>query len=430
MAYIMSGYGVLLIFFVLMFLRIPLCFSMAGSALVYLLVEGFPIDVFAHRMVNGGNSYTLLAVPLFIFAGSLMNHSGVSDRLLIFVKCLVGKWRGALAYCNIITSLIFSGITGSALADIGGIGKVVMYAMNEDGYDPKISVGITAASATIGPIFPPSIPVIVFAVAAEVSAARLLMAGIVPALLLTVSLMVIVFYQARKYNFPKSNETYTVQEKIKNTISAIPVLVCPGILIFGLLSGVFGPTELAAFTSLYIFIIGKFIYKGLTVANLIAAVKETIRTTALTMFIIAGASIFAWTLITSQVTMDLANLLMSISTDPTVLLILAAVLLLILGMFMDTTAAILVSTPILLPTLSAAGVDPIHFGVVVVYTLMIGLLTPPVGMSLYMISGVARMPMQNVIKGVSVYYLPLFIVLILILLFPQISLFIPNLIFN
>jgi len=424
----MSGVWVVVLFLVLILLRLPLAFSMAVPAVIYLLAEGIPLSSVVHRMVNAVNSFTLLAVPLFIFAGNLMNYSGMTDRIFKFVLVIVGRIRGGLAQVNILSSLAFSGISGSALADIGGLGKIMIRAMNKAGYDPKISAGLTAASATVGPIFPPSIPIIIYAVVAEVPAARLLLSGIVPALLVVAIMMIQVAWMAKKYNYPREENVISLREKAVTFGKAFPALLTPVILIVGLLTGVFGPTELAAFTVLYIVVLGKFVYRELTWEGFMASIKETVRSTAVVMIIISAAAIFAWTLTVSRLTQDVTQFLLGISTNPTVLLFIVAVLLLIVGCLLESVAAILIITPLVAPPLVTAGVDPIHLGLIVVFTLMIGLLTPPVGMSLFMTSSIANMPLEQVVRGTAPFLFSLLITLVILILFPPLSIWLPSLI--
>lgn len=424
----MSGIWIIVIFLILIILRLPLAFSMSIPAIIYLYVEGIPFVQIPHKMVNSINSYTLLSVPLFIFAGNLMNESGLTDRIFSFVLRIVGRIRGGLAQVNILASLVFSGVSGAALADIGGIGKVLIDQMNKTGYRRRDSAALTAASATIGPIFPPSIPLIIYGATAEVSAVHLFIAGVIPAILLTILLMATVFYLSKRDNYPK----HVIQEDEGNLLQvflrALPALLTPVILIVGLLSGFFGPTELAAFTVVYIIFFGLIIYKELTFKKLIKAFRETINTTGMIMFIIASAALFAWTLTISQLSRDISDVFLSVSTNSVILLLMTAILLLIVGTVFESTAAILVFTPILYPPLMIAGVDPVHFGIVMVFALMIGLITPPVGVSLYLVAMISELSVEEVLKGLVPYFIVLLVTLLIIILLPSISLWLPTLI--
>jgi tripartite ATP-independent transporter DctM subunit len=418
----MSGLLVIIMFLVLALLGIPLAFSMAIPAALYLYIEGIPLEVVSHRMGNAVNVYPLLAVPLFIFAGNLMNTSGITDRIYDFANRLMGRARGGLAHVNIIGSLIFAGTSGAALADIGGVGNIEINSMKNEGYPAGLAATLTGASATIGPIFPPSIPLIIYGAAAQVSGVQLLIAGIVPGLLLTGVLMVMILilsYVQPHYYPPGEKSSPSLM--FRSFTRALPALLAPIILVMGLLSGLFSPTEVAAVTAIYALILG-FIYKELTLKGIISMSRETVRITANIMFIIAAAQLFGWVLTVEQIPRQLADLFLNISSNPIVLLLLANVILLIAGTFLESIAAILILTPILLPTLMAVGVNPIHFGVVMVFNLMIGLLTPPVGMSLYMVSIVAKVSVKEVLKFLWPYFIPLVVSLLILILWPELTL--------
>ena len=425
----MNGIEVVGLFLLLLALSVPLSVSMGIAGIAYIVLSGIPISVIAQRMGNGVNSFPLLAVPVFIFAGCLMNTSGITTRIFDFAKLLIGPIRGGLAQVNVVASLIFSGISGAALADIGGLGQIEIKAMEEQGYKSELAAGITAASATIGPIFPPSIPLIIYGTVAEESGVKLLIAGVVPGLLITFLLMLQIGFFSRKYNFPAESQAYNVKEVFNAFRKALPALFVPVILIGGLLSGFFSPTEVAAVTVFYGLILGKFIYRELTWKQLVEVGRQSIRQTANIMFIISSAAIFAFALTVEQVHVQMTDMLLGISKNPVILLLIVNVLLLVVGMIMETIAAILVLTPLLVPALSQVGVDPIHLGIVMVLNLMIGLLTPPVGMSLYMVSIVSGAPVEKVIRAILPYFLPLILSLIIVTLFPMISVWLPGLLF-
>lgn len=425
----MNGLTLVLLFIVLTVLGLPIAYSLGLSSVVYLLVTDIPLTVLAHRLPNALNSFPLVAVPLFIFAGSLMNTSGITDRLFKTARIFVGRQKGGLAHVNILASLIFSGISGAALADIGGLGKIEIKAMKDQGYNLGDAAAITAASATIGPIFPPSIPLIIFGSVAEVSGVKLLIAGIVPGLILTVMLMVIVYIIAHMRNWATDTLKPSMKESIKIILNGLPALLAPVMLIGGLISGWFSPTEIAAVTVVYSLILGFFVYRVLNLKNLFKVIKESVHSTAQILMVVAAASVYAWILTIEQVPAAIAEFLLGISTNPIVLLLMVNVLLLFIGMIMDTIAAILVITPIIYPVLIMAGVNPVHMGIVVVFNLMIGLLTPPIGMSLYMVSVVAKHPIEKVIRRLLPFFIPLIIVLLILTLFPTLSTWLPNLVF-
>lgn len=423
----MMSLSILVLFLVIMLLGVPIAVSMSVSAGLVLWWFELPLSVLAQRMVNALDSTPLLAVPMFIFAASLFNASGITGHLFDLVRLLVGRIRGGLGHVSVLTSLIFSGMSGAALADIGALGGTQMRLMREQGYSGEFAAGITMASATIGPIFPPSIPLIIFASAADVSAVKLLLAGVIPGLIITLLLMAQIAYMARRQNLPRDTIEVSLAILGRKAIVAFPALCAPLILIGGLVSGLFGPTEVAGITVVYALFLGFVVYRQLTWRLVIRAARETVHSTASVLFIVGAAALFAWVLTIDQVPMLASEFLLHLSDNPVALLLIVNVLLLIVGMFMESIAAILILAPILAPALLAAGVDPVQLGVVMVLNLMIGLLTPPVGMSLYMVSIVARMPLHRVIAGTLPFFIPLILSLLVVTLVPDVSLWLPNL---
>ncbi|MFT0548734.1 TRAP transporter large permease [Allopusillimonas ginsengisoli] len=423
----MMSLSILVLFLVIMLLGVPIAVSMSVSAGLVLWWFELPLSVLAQRMVNALDSTPLLAVPMFIFAASLFNASGITGHLFDLVRLLVGRIRGGLGHVSVLTSLIFSGMSGAALADIGALGGTQMRLMREQGYSGEFAAGITMASATIGPIFPPSIPLIIFASAADVSAVKLLLAGVIPGLIITLLLMAQIAYMARRQNLPRDTIEVSLAILGRKAVVAFPALCAPLILIGGLVSGLFGPTEVAGITVVYALFLGFVVYRQLTWRLVIRAARETVHSTASVLFIVGAAALFAWVLTIDQVPMLASEFLLHLSDNPVALLLIVNVLLLIVGMFMESIAAILILAPILAPALLAAGVDPVQLGVVMVLNLMIGLLTPPVGMSLYMVSIVARMPLHRVIAGTLPFFIPLILSLLVVTLVPDVSLWLPNL---
>lgn len=426
----MSGLMIILLFLVLIMAGLPIAFSMAIPAVAYLIVEGIPVSVMVQRMVASLNSFPLLAVPLFIMAAGLMNSSGITSRLFEFAKLLVGRLKGGLAQVNIVASLIFAGISGAALADVGGLGNIEIDAMTKQKYPKDAAAAVTAASAVVGPIFPPSIPLIIYGAAAETSSMRLLIAGVFPALIVVILLMLQVGYFAAKRNYPRGvEEKYTRSQIIEVLKRGLPAMMMPIILMTGMLSGYFSPTEVGAITVTYAIILS-FVYRELSVKGFLKVCRETLRSTASVLIIVASAAIFAWTLTVEQLPQQVSILMLTISENPFVLLILANIVLLTAGMFIETTAAILVLTPILLPPLIMAGVNPVHFGVVMVFNLMIGMITPPVGMSVYMLSSLVKMPVGSIFKAVTPYFITLLLSLLIITYVPQVTMWLPNMMMN
>lgn len=425
----MSGSLVIILFIFLLATGLPIAVCMGLPSALYLIAAGIPASQLIQRMVTSLNSFPLLAVPLFILAASLMNTSGITQRLFDFSKLAVGRMRGGLAQVNIFGSLIFAGMSGAALADIGGIGSIEIKAQTDQGYPLEVSSALTAASAVIGPIFPPSIPLIIYAAASETSSMRLLMSGVFPGLIITFALMVQVAIFARKYKWPRGVERkFTKKEVLTILKRGVPSLLMPVFMLVGMLSGFFTPTEVAAVAVAYAIALSM-AYKELTLSSFINACVETVKSTATVLFIVAAAAIFAWVLTVEQFPQQASALMLTVSDNPYVLLLIANVVLLLAGMLLESNSAIMILTPILLPPLMAAGVDPIHFGLVMVFNLMIGMITPPVGMSIYMLSPITGLPVDKLFKAVMPYLAALLVALVILTYVPQVTLWLPNLLF-
>ena len=414
------------LFLLLLALGAPIAVSLGLSSAVVIVSEGLPISVLAQRSLNALDSSPLLAVPLFILAASLLNATGVTTHLFDLIRMIFGRIRGAVAQVSIFVSLIFSGISGAALADIGALGAIQINQMKAQGYKEEFAAGLTVAAATIGPIFPPSIPIIIYASVANVSAVKLLLAGIIPALLITALLMAQVAIVARVKGLPRDDVRVDPKELARKALISLPALLAPVLLIGGLLSGYFGPTEVAGVTVVYAILIGLFIYRSLSPGAIIKALRETVESTANILFVVSTAALFAWVLTLDQVPMKVSALLLGLTDNPLVLLFLVNVLLLLVGMVLESIAAILIIAPIIAPALTAAGVDPLQLGIVFVLNLMIGLLTPPVGMSLYMITIITKMPIGRVIAGVMPFFIPLLLSLLVVSAVPAISTWLPQ----
>lgn len=417
----------LALFLALMAAGLPVAVCLGLSSAIVVVIFDLPVAVLAQRMVNAIDSTPLLAVPLFIFAANLLSVTGVTRHLFDLVRLIVGRLRGGVAHVSILVSLIFSGISGAALADIGALGSIQIRMMREQGYKDGFAAGITMAAATIGPIFPPSIPLIIFASTANISAVKLLLAGVVPALIITVFLMAQVAMMARIYNLPRDTMMPSAKAIFRKFVISLPALLAPALLIGGLMSGFFGPTEVAGVTVAYALFIGVFIYRDLNWSKLFNAARETVEATAGVLFIVSTAALFAWVLTVDRIPATVSAALSQISAGPLVLLFVLNALLLVVGMFLESIAAILIIAPIVAPPLIASGVDPLQLGIVFVLNLMIGLMTPPVGMSLYMVSIIAKMPIHRVVVGVLPFLIPLLLSLLAVTLFPVLSSWLPNL---
>lgn len=416
--------------FLLLVTGAPVAISLAGSSLLYVLITGSVPDlVVIHRMVNGVDSFPLLAVPFFILAGSLMNAVGITDRIFAFAIACVGWMHGGLGHVNVGASVIFAGMSGAAVADAGGLGIIEIKAMKDAGYDVDFSVGITAASSTIGPIIPPSLPMVIYGVMASTSIGQLFAAGFIPGLLMAAALMAMVAWFAHKRKYPR-DAAFSVRALGGTFKRAFMSLMTPIIIIGGILTGAFTPTEAAAAAVAWALFLGLVWYRTLNFRRFVRVSMETIETTAIIMLIVAGASIFAWILTSTRVTENFVGLITGVTENPLLVLLIFNVILFVVGFFMETIAAITILVPVMLPVIAQVGIDPVHFGVVMVLNLMIGLLTPPVGMVLYVLTRVSGESFERCTKATMPFIVPLVVVLILITVFPGFSLWLPTLIYR
>ena len=422
----MEGFLVVVAFVVLFILGFPVVFAIGIPCVVYILANGLPIDLVAQRTLYALDSFPLVAVPVFLFVGSLMNSAGISRYIYAFADTAVGRMPGGLAQVNIFGSLIFAGMSGSALADIGGLGRIEIDAMRKKGFSAPFAAAVTSSSAIVGPIFPPSIPLIIYGTVTGVSVIQLLLGGIVPGLLCVSMLMLMTWWLASRRKYPRAARWPRRGELWRDFKPALPAIIAPVILIAGMLLGWFTPTEIASVTVLYAILISSLFYRELTWQGVLDAAYETIRASAGILLIVAVAALFGWILSVELVPQKLTGIMLSISTNPFALLLLVNVLLIIVGMFLDSTTAILVIAPIIAKPLVAAGVDPVHLGMVVVFNLMVGLLTPPMGLALFLVADIAKVTMKDVLTEMLPYYLPLGVTLLLITYVPQITTWIPR----
>lgn len=415
--------------FMIIVTGLPVAFCLAGAAYVYIMISGLAPDiVIAHRLINGMDSFPLLAIPFFILAGTIMNSVGITNRLFDFAKALVGWLPGGLGHVNVGASIIFAGMSGAAVADAGGLGTIEIKAMRDAGYDPEFSVGITASSSTIGPIIPPSLPMVAFGVMASCSVGQLFAAGFIPGLLMGAALMVMVAYIAHKRKYPRSDR-FSIRFLIVSFKGAFLSLVTPGIIVGGILTGIFTPTEAAIGAVVYAILLGLF-YRTLTWQKLISISMETIETSATIMMIIGAAAVFAWILTTNQIAVHFAEFVTDHFTSKFMILLTINIILLIVGCFLEPIAAITIMVPVLMPLANQVGLDVIHLGVLMVLNLMIGLLTPPVGTVLYVLSRVSGIKFERCLAGTAPFFVPLLIVLLLVTYVEGFSLFLPNLIYR
>jgi tripartite ATP-independent transporter DctM subunit len=380
-------------------------------------------------MVAGPNSFVLLAIPFFIFAGNLLNESGVTNRIFDFSSKLVGHIRGGLGHVNVVASMIFAGMSGAAVADAGGLGVIEVKAMREAKYPESMTIGVTAASATIGPIIPPSLIAVVYASVAQESVGRLFAAGFVPGVLMGLSLMVLVYMQGRKLGLAVENRA-TLKGIGASFFTTFWSLLTPGIILGGIFLGVSTPTEAAAVACLYSLILGFLIYREMTFKGFYRALVAALVTTVQVMFIVAAATLFAWILAKEKVPVLVANFMLTQFDNYYVILLVINLVLLLVGCFMETVAAINILVPVFLPLIEKLGIDPVHFGIIVILNLTIGLLTPPFGTVLFVLSSVAKVTVEDVARHTLIYLIPLFIVLILLALYPPLTLALPTLLFG
>jgi len=419
----------ILLLLILIISGIPIVFSLGSSVFVFSFLNNIAIESIIQKMVYGVNSFIILAVPGFILAGKIMNVGGITKRIFKFAKCLVGHIPGGIAHANVLASILFAGMSGSAVADSGGLGAVEIEAMKEDGYDSNFSAAVTASTSIIGPIIPPSIPAVLFAASAGTSVGRLFIGGIIPGLLLALSMMMYIYYISIKRGYGKSKRA-NLKELFDSFKEAFWALLTPVILIGGIIVGIFTPTEASVVAVVYALIISFFVYKEINIKILYKTIMESIITTSIVGIIIAFSFGLSYLLTISQIPQRAAILLMGITNNPLIILSILILFFLIIGLFMDPTPAILILTPIVMPIIIKVGINPLHFGVIMILTLMIGLNTPPVGMCVYTVANLSKSKVEDVMKELVPFFIPTIIILFLIVVFPKIVTFLPNLLMS
>ncbi len=413
--------------FVLIFaLRLPIAIGMITVSTFYMLVAGLDVSMVAEKVLsNLFAKYIIMAVPLFVFTANVMNTGKVTEMVFRFANSLVGRRRGAMGHVNVVASIIFSGMTGSAVADASGLGIMEIDTMRKHGYEDGFSCAITAASATIGPIFPPSIPMVFYAMLSGASIGNLFLGGMAPGILIGLALMAYIAYIARKRNYPRG-EHYSFKEFMTYTLRAVPALLTPVILLGGIYTGVVTPTEAGALAGFYAIIISMFVYRALGPKALWKVILDTVRTTGTLSLIVGSAFTFSYIVAIEHIPNTVANMFLGLTTNKYVFLLIVNAIFLVLGMFIDTSTIMVVFVPIVLPTVQALGIDLIHFGVVIVLNMMIGLSTPPFGVLLFIVSGISDTKLDIVIREVLPMLAVLITVLFLITYVPDIVMFIPN----
>ena len=415
------------LFAILVAIELPVAFAMGLSSIATIvLTQPIPLSIVVQRMGTGLDSFVLIAIPLFVLAGHLLNRGGIARRIFDFADAMVGHVRGGLAHVNVVASMIFAGMSGVAQADAAGLGVVEVNAMRDEGYDVSFAAAVSAASAIIGPIIPPSVIMVVYAVLVQASVADLFLAGFLPGILMGFALMAMIYWLVRSgrvrapapkpMSFPRLGRTF---------VRALPALAAPILLTVGLLAGVATPTELGALTVVYAAALG-FAQRELTIRDLFDAARETLVTCGVLVFIIACAVPFGWIVATSQAPMKLAQFMMSLSDNKIVILAIINVGLLVIGCFMETTAILLIATPTLFPLMIALGVDPVHFGIILIVNLLIGTLTPPFGVILFIMMDIGKISLAQISRAVLPFYLPLLATLIVVTYWADFVLAVPR----
>ena len=417
----------ILVFFLLfLVLRVPVVVALGLSSLVYMLIfMDVSVIVVAQQMISTVNTYALLAIPFFIVAGGLMEAGGISKKIINFANAAVGFFPGGLALVMIVSSMIFASMSGSGVATAAALGSILIPAMVRSGYGSDFSSALQAASGIVGPLIPPSILAVLYAVGVGVSVGDLLLAGLIPGLLMTLSLMFITIMISVKRGY-KSDVSFSFSRLRKTFLEAIWALLMPVIMIGGIYSGIFTPTEAAAVGCLYSLFVGLFIYKGFSIKDLPRVLYNSGLFAAGVMAIVATSAAFSWVITREGLPQQLAEFFTGISSNEMVFLFFSALLLLIIGCFLDSAPAVLIMGPILGPVAAAFGVDPIHFGVIVIASMCIGLITPPIGLNLFVVSGVAKRPVHKIVAENTPFFLAVIVALILIILFPNLSLVLIN----
>ncbi len=413
-------------FIALIFLGVPVAFSLGLASFIYLMLAGIPLNIIPQRMFGGLNSFVLLCIPGFILAGNLMNAGGITGRIIQFANDLFGHIRGGLGLANVGASMGFAGISGTALADTASIGSILIPAMKKEGYGAGFSAAVTASSSTVGPIIPPSLPMIIVGTLASLSIGDLFLAGALPGILLGVGLMIPVYIISVKRNYPKG-ERQPIKAIWKSFTGAFWALLMTFIILYGILGGFFTPTEASIIAVLYAFVIGIFVYKELPVKKIPEIMLSSMTATASIMLLVGFANLFGWIMVREQIPQLVAESILGISTNAIIVILLINLLLLFVGTFMETIAALVILFPVLLPVALTVGMDPIQFGVMMVLNLVIGLVTPPVGVCLFVASQIGKVSIGKTARELLPFLGVSLVVLMLVAFVPQITLFLPSL---
>lgn len=420
---------IIFLFIVLLFIGAPIAVAIGLTSITAVIISGTSLDVVARTMFSGIDSFTLMAIPFFIFAGDLMLTGGMSKRLIDMAKKWVGWTTGGLPIAGVLSSMFFAALSGSSPATVAAIGGIMIPSLQEAKYSPRFSVGLMCAAGSLGIIIPPSITLLVYGVIAEVSISELFIAGIIPGLLIGLVLIIVSYFIAKREGHqPEQRASWG--EVFNSTLNASWGLIMPIIVLGGIYFGVFTPTEAAAVAIVYSIIISLFVYRELSIMDLIKSAKRSVVVASMVMFVIAAAKVLSWYLTYERIPTQIASVVLEYATTPFLVLIYITVLLLIVGMFMDPSAAILILVPLFLPIVTEMGIDPVHFGIIMIVNLAIGMLTPPFGLNLFVASGISKLPLSEVTRGVIPFIYVLILTLLVITFVPQLSTYLPSLIFK
>jgi tripartite ATP-independent transporter DctM subunit len=418
------------LFVLFLLIGVPVAFSLALSSLLYMIfLTDVPMVLLAQRISGAYENLTIIAIPLYVLVAELMNMAGITDRIFSLARNLVGWLRGGLAQVNIIASIIFAGMSGSGLADVMGLGRIEIKAMKDAGYDPDFSAAVTGSSSIIGPIIPPSIPMILYGMLAEQSVGKLFIAGTIPGLLMGFSLMILVHITAKKRNYPK-DQAASLAAISRSIMRAFLPLMTPFIILGGIVGGIFTPTEAAGVAAAYAFILGWVVYRDISLRDIPVMLASVAEKTATILFIFGTAAIFSYLVTLEQIPEMLRNFIINFTDNKIVVLLIINVFLLLLGCFLDPGPVIVIAVPILIPLAMHFDINLIQFGVVVVLNVMVGVLTPPMGLQLFALTDIANIPFDRVVKAIIPFYIPLLIVLLLMTLFPDFVLWLPDLLMS
>lgn len=412
-------------FFILLAINVPIAFCLFISSTLALMFGGIPLVAVVQRAVAATDSFVLLAVPFFMLAGNLMGAGGISNRLIKFANASVGAITGGLAHVNVLTSMLFAGITGSAVADTSAVGTILIPAMKEDGYDTSFAVGVTCCSSVIGVIIPPSIPFVLYGVVTGVSIGKLFLGGMIPGILIGISQMLISYFISKKHSYGKRQQ-FSLSNFLINLKSSIFALLMPVVILGGIVFGIVTPTEAAILATVYAMIIGFFAYKKLNIKMMPQLIIDSAKTTATVMFMIAGAFLYGWVITNDQLPLKIVSFVTSFTSNPQLILVMLMLVYLIIGMFMDLGASIILLCPIFFPLTQAVGIDPLFFGIITVVSLAIGLVTPPVGACLFIASKIGEVPVLRAAKASVPFILAIIGIVLLFVIFPDIVLYFPN----